>query len=687
MSDRMKVARRRLCGKHCLVNLKMEVSFKVYFVLICLVSGTCADDDAIPHLIERGSVEPGLPSALRRAVDEMNNGTAKVNSSITCLSDMETMLGAWTQQKPWSLSMFDATGKPNSDHLVSFGKYDQCRSVIINDTGVSFHAQYCYSTFELHTNKIDIPIYLNYGTCFPSTCRPYDTQVLVNTVIGNFGVNTTTKPAKTACKIKDKPPFGLGHWIVICIFGTLGIFIAVVTVYDLMLRKRRGDSTREPSDGVEIQLDTLETENAVVVDETVNDVSNEKNTGTSATVETKPNLSIVCKDVILAFSAYDNLLKLVSLESSGDTINCIHGIRFITMFWIILGHTYDFFFIFVRSENVIEYASSLIKNWSFSIVYAGYYSVETFFFLSGLVLTYISMKKMLDSGGPKNINWFMFYFHRFWRLTPLYLALWMIYVTFSSYFGDGPLYPDYSSLEGSGHWCSYSSFLFHIAYINNFIPSGCMGWAWFLAVDMQLHVISPICLLAFYWHYGAGIGVVILFCLANYVSVGVSSTLIGLTPPSLTDYRYIFFIYYKPWSHFSPFVIGVMVGYLLCSTRDKKWNIHWALVTIGWLIAAALVLIPVFTAFLPSTQLENSIYLSLAATAWCLGLSWIVFACHVGYGGPVNWLLSLKIFAPLSRLTYSAYLIHPIVILAVYKSLQPPLFGNNITLVYISNEM
>ncbi|XP_074655186.1 nose resistant to fluoxetine protein 6-like [Tubulanus polymorphus] len=516
-----------------------------------------------------------------------------------------------------------------------------------------------------------MPTYMYYGFCLPSTCDSRDSEILINTVVDNFGVNTTASAAETTCKSEQKPEFSTGHWIILGILGFLGIFISVVTVYDVISRNHRLQSTPEISHGVDVKLDTL-------VTETGNDVCYVNSTDALAANEAKSKSSVVCKDVILAFSAYDNLLKLVSLESSGDTISCIHGIKFITMFWIILGHTFYYFFIFAPSENVGEFLS-ILKTWSFLIVYAGSLSVETFFFLSGLLLTYISMKKMLDSGGPKNINWFMFYFHRFWRLTPLYTAVWMIYVSFSHFFGDGPLYPDYTSLEGPG--CSYFSWLYHLAYINNFIPSGCMGWTWFLAVDTQFHVISPICLLAFFWCYKVGIAVAVSFCLANIVSVGLLSTQYSVSSTSFSDFSYLFLIYIKPWSHLSPFMLGIMIGYLLYRTRDKNWNIHWALVTIGWLIAAAFILTPVFTLFIPSTQLENSTYLSLAATAWCLGLSWIVFACHVGYGGPVNWLLSLKIFAPLSRLTYSAYLIHPIVILAVYKSVKSSIYGNHITLV------
>lgn len=52
---------------------------------------------------------------------------------------------------------------------------------------------------------------------------------------------------------------------------------------------------------------------------------------------------------------------------------------------------------------------------------------------------------------------------------------------------------------------------------------------------------------------------------------------------------------------------------------------------------------------------------ALGHTAWGIALSWITVACCCGYGGPLNCLFSFRGFLPLSRLTYCAYLIHPVI--------------------------
>lgn len=50
----------------------------------------------------------------------------------------------------------------------------------------------------------------------------------------------------------------------------------------------------------------------------------------------------------------------------------------------------------------------------------------------------------------------------------------------------------------------------------------------------------------------------------------------------------------------------------------------------------------------------------LARTAWGLALIWIVLSCKWGLAKPVDKLLSYPSLLPLSRLTYCAYLVHPV---------------------------
>ena len=52
--------------------------------------------------------------------------------------------------------------------------------------------------------------------------------------------------------------------------------------------------------------------------------------------------------MILSFSLYSNLLAIMSTNQGGkDALTCLHGMRFISMTWVVLGHN----FVFMGSAN------------------------------------------------------------------------------------------------------------------------------------------------------------------------------------------------------------------------------------------------------------------------------------------------------------------------------------------------
>ena len=51
-------------------------------------------------------------------------------------------------------------------------------------------------------------------------------------------------------------------------------------------------------------------------------------------------------------------------------------------------------------------------------------------------------------------------------------------------------------------------------------------------------------------------------------------------------------------------------------------------------------------------------YNTFQRIAWNGAVAWVIFSCAKGYGGIINEFLSWPAFAPLSRLTFTTYLIH-----------------------------
>lgn len=71
--------------------------------------------------------------------------------------------------------------------------------------------------------------------------------------------------------------------------------------------------------------------------------------------------------------------------------------------------------------------------------------------------------------------------------------------------------------------------------------------------------------------------------------------------------------------------------------------------------------------------LELGIWSSVGRIAWSLSVAYIIIACDSGYGGPINDFLSLPLFQPLARISYSTYLLHIFVLNMTMATTRTPL--------------
>jgi len=77
------------------------------------------------------------------------------------------------------------------------------------------------------------------------------------------------------------------------------------------------------------------------------------------------------------------------------------------------------------------------------------------------------------------------------------------------------------------------------------------------------------------------------------------------------------------------------------------------------------------------TVLVSSAYASLGHTAWAMAVAFIVIQCCTGSARMIDSLLSLRLMYPLSRLTYCAYLVHPVIMMITCTQMDGPLHLHN----------
>ncbi|EEC06589.1 hypothetical protein IscW_ISCW004371 [Ixodes scapularis] len=121
----------------------------------------------------------------------------------------------------------------------------------------------------------------------------------------------------------------------------------------------------------------------------------------------------VLLDCLLCFSAHTNARKLLMPEDKAGSLGALHGIRFLSMTWIIFGHTYFFIEHVQPFRGLFNGHGMYSENFFFSGIINFTLAVDSFFLISGLLVVYTNWKELKESKGRLNV--FRFFFNKYWR--------------------------------------------------------------------------------------------------------------------------------------------------------------------------------------------------------------------------------------------------------------------------------
>ncbi|XP_053380232.1 nose resistant to fluoxetine protein 6-like [Mercenaria mercenaria] len=584
---------------------------------------------------------------------------AKNYTNNLCLNHTELFIKALVRRENWALRMVDAMGKPGTglmDYSLNWaGNFDECVAIKadrytdpVAKEGLEhpYTGKYCTATVQLTKESVGFtgPLGLHIGMCLPDTCSNEDASALMNIVTGLFHLNMTTPTMYMSCQEKsleftDK---ALAVTIVGSVFAAV---ILIATTYDVIIQHFPQKGTKKnktqkielkAANGVENGAYKHSKEDLSNGDMKIHkngELSNgftdlEKAKGGEMVPDKTAYKPGILGKLLLSFSVYSNAPKILNTNQPKGTLTSVNGIRFLSMTWVILGHVYGFGT--NLTDNLATYFPQMAKRFTFQAILNATVSVDTFFVLSGLLVSYLSLREMKKRGGPLKFNWLLFYFHRYWRLTPPYMLLLMLYVPTMKYWGDGPFWPQkgVDVDECKDTWWT------NLLYINNVYKSDkqCMGWSWYLANDMQFYVISPLMLVPLYYSPVAGAVACLALILGNFISAGIISSHNEFKPNIMFNqdvFDGMDKLYFKPWTRIGPYVVGFFLGYILYKTECK-------------------------------------VKMSKVSVAW-----------------PVNALLSWRGIIPLSRLTYCAYLVHPLVIYVYIFSRRTLMHWYDLQMIYL----
>lgn len=148
-------------------------------------------------------------------------------------------------------------------------------------------------------------------------------------------------------------------------------------------------------------------------------------------------------------------------------------------------------------------------------------------------------------------------------------------------------------------------------------------------------------------------------------------------------------VYIVPWCRVGCWAVGMLLGLLVYYRKGKPLR-NKIIARFGWLLAAGVALFLVYIPYTEQkkdgqewTRVDRAFYEGFGRPAWGVCIAWLILACHSGKGGIVNTILSWNGFIPLSRLTYAAYLVHPICMMVNVWSRRTLLYVNDYTIIYL----
>ncbi|KAH8342870.1 hypothetical protein KR059_000972 [Drosophila kikkawai] len=597
-----------------LIRLFLAVVSTLLLLGLPAVSGYSSKD----LLVWMQASNLGYQVLQQAALNDNNQSTTAAEAA--CVDEVRLLLKAAEAKSLPALRVLDAWGKfPQGllyGHFTDLGNYESCMSLSHSES------KYCLSHIQFDSLLLGAAgaeaLTLSIGTCLPATCSAEQLNRWLRGHLQElFGQNSTgvVMVGEQDCSLARREPMGGLDWFAVSILILLGFVVLLATVLDY---------------------------------------------------------GKVSGQLLGAFSLRQNLPQLLTTSStpSPRLIPCLHGIRCLTIIWIILGHGYMYLLLAptVNSLEIVAWARTPFSM----VMQSGAVSVDTFFLLSGLLLVLSSLRELERTKGSLNVP--LMYLHRLVRLTPVLALAVLLFMTLFPRLDNGPLWQQFTS---SSELCS-DSWWATLLYVQNYAAPGrmCLGHSWYLAVDMQLYVLSPILLIALYKWGKRTIGGILLLILLLFGCVFSIVMLrqlqvfdrhgnLGADSPEMR------LLYYTTHARATPWLIGLLFGYFLHHQGKQATKMAavplWLALAL-WVVCLSLLLVVIFAVF-PYTQdgaesispLAGAFYLCCSRIAWPLALCWLIWACQNGLAPVIGDLLGWSFWQPLSKLSYCLYIWHLLV--------------------------
>lgn len=162
-----------------------------------------------------------------------------------------------------------------------FGHFDQCIDITVQDT---YHPQYCHLGIENGVQSFTM------GVCVPKSCSEASLLTIFSEFIKKADL-ALTEQQNLQCITRDKPDFDTLQWVTVSLLIVLAVFVLSSTLYDIV----------------------------------------------------KAYQSRKASQILSAFSIFRNIENLFETRHEAAPLECLNGLRVLSMLWIILYYSFTEF--------------------------------------------------------------------------------------------------------------------------------------------------------------------------------------------------------------------------------------------------------------------------------------------------------------------------------------------------------
>jgi hypothetical protein len=389
-----------------------------------------------------------------------------------------------------------------------------------------------------------------YGICIPSSCSALEIENLVNKVAFPvlkipflIGPDKYCDTKNDHFVFNDKQKLSIG---ILVFFTLIAIAASLLDLIRIIINSCNG-SKGQPQEKEKIKavpsltpssdasLPSLDSSASGSRTSCASSSSSENNNPTNSSKKQGGRVmeSKVFK-IIFSFSILENTRKLFHLRKDQveeSTLSAVHGMRILSMIWIIIGHTYCFggFYKLLYTFRRVSVAG--IENparWEYQALINTFLLVDTFFFLGGVVLIFVALPMLHKHKGK--FNYFIYAIHRWVRLTPAMIGV-ICFITIMPALGTGPYWKQEMTWQSEG--CQKNWWM-NLLYINNWVypvDEMCGGMTWFIAADFQIYLfVAPLIFFAYYKSSICGLIVNFILLIVGMASSGISTYIHDTAP-------------------------------------------------------------------------------------------------------------------------------------------------------------